>query len=144
MGLFKPNVTIVRHEPQDVSVTTTIHEHRAPTDKSVELLKEMEQAARDKIEASINVGGNGFECVVQFERDHMRDQLIAKAIFKLNGRQMRADAAVTGCERRDADGGCGTLIGRLRDAIAQEIAVQMLGPALAASNLPAIYPSKRM
>jgi hypothetical protein len=110
-------------------VNTTVHEHRAPTDASVALLKEMEQAARNKIEASINVGGNGFECVVNIMKEAMSMDTVAVAIFKLNGKSMRAEARVQGWDHvNPAD-----LAGKLRDAVAQQVAVEVLTPSLFAA-----------
>ena len=81
-----PNVVIIESPRTEyVDRNVTIHEHRAPTDQSVALLKELEQAARDKVEHSINVGGNGFECVVHIHKSAIDMDTVAVAIFKLNG-----------------------------------------------------------
>ena len=48
------------------AVNTKVNIHRAPTDESVRLLKEMETAARDKIIESVAVRDNGFEDVMHF------------------------------------------------------------------------------
>jgi hypothetical protein len=112
------------------SSTTTVVEKRAPTDESVRLLKEMETAARDKVEAAVRVGGNGFEAVVQFHRDHLSDATIAVALYKLNGRQMRSEASVSG-RAQPTD-----LIAALRDVMAKDIAAAILMPALAAAQIP--------
>jgi len=53
--------------PSHVSHSTTVHEHRAPTDKSVELLKEFEEKAMAKIVETIVirdtlVEGKAFLC----------------------------------------------------------------------------------
>lgn len=41
-------------------VDHTVHEHRAPTDESVRLLKDMEEAAKEKIVASLYTPQNTF------------------------------------------------------------------------------------
>lgn len=66
-------------------------EKRAPTDESVKLLREMEQAAQDKLDASIRLEANGFECVVQvFER--MIDGDFAIVVhFSLNGNRHKVE-----------------------------------------------------
>jgi histidinol-phosphate/aromatic aminotransferase/cobyric acid decarboxylase-like protein len=48
---------------------TEVHEHRAPTDASVKLLREMEQAALDKILSTFRLEGAPVNCVII----HMRD-----------------------------------------------------------------------
>jgi hypothetical protein len=43
---------------------TEVHEHRAPTDASVKLLREMEQAALDKVLGAIRLEGCPVDCVI--------------------------------------------------------------------------------
>lgn len=125
----KPTVINVNTPSRTEYVTREVHEHRAPTDASVALLKEMEQAARDKITESIAISGNGFECVVHLMLDLASDAKIAKAVFKLNGKAMTAEAAV---QMRDGDNP--TLVAeRLRDAVAKRIATEVIGVAFAKS-----------
>ena len=107
-----------------VDRNVTVHEHRAPTDESVRLLKEMEEKAREKIFDSFRLDGNGFECVIQCERDCMTMDTTAVAVFSLNGRKMQALARVTDRERqRDSPV---LLASRLRDAVALTIANDVL------------------
>lgn len=121
----RPTVINVNAETHYVTRQLNVHEHRAPTDESVRLLKEMEQAARDKVDHSIRLEGNGFECVVEIMLDNMSDQLIARAVFVLNGKRMDAEARVS---RRDDNPA--TLAGALRDAVAQRLAAEILMPAI--------------
>ena len=115
-------------------VTRTVNVHRAPTDQSVALLKEFEQAARDKIEHSIAIGGNGFECVCYVERDCMSHSTICRAVFKLNGKEMRAMASVDGWDK-DA---IHELPAKLMRAVADEIAREVLIHAFKGMKWPQI------
>lgn len=104
---------------------TDVHEHRAPTDKSVELLKEFEKAARDKVIESVKVGDTKFECVVHMMTDAMSQDHLAMAIFSLNGHKMKVtsrqpDFNTTPEQRIEA----------LHRAIADKIAAEILLPAL--------------
>lgn len=110
-----------------VDRNVTVHEHRAPTDESVRLLKEMEEEAREKILDSFRLDGNGFECVIQCERDCMTMDTTAVAVFSLNGRKFQALARVTDRERQ-RDGPV-LLASRLRDAVALSIANEVLSGA---------------
>jgi len=65
--------------------------NRAATDESVKLLKEMESAAREKIEHAIAVRDNGFEGVVHFDRMMDSDTVRTRVIFKLNGKKMSVE-----------------------------------------------------
>lgn len=112
-----------RHVTEHVHVT---HRH-APTHESVRLLTEMEQAARDKIEASIKVGDTAFECVVHVLFDHASGDRIFKAVFSLGGVKMRVEHRVNAY--RDADVGKDDGIIGLRDMMAREIASAILDRA---------------
>lgn len=62
------------------------HEHRAPTDKSVELLREMEAAAEKRVLYSARLESNEFRCVWRVVTDdyHMTHRAICQ--FDLNGK----------------------------------------------------------
>lgn len=100
-------------------------EVRAPTDESVRLLAEFEAKAREKIDQSIRLEGNGFECVVEISLDTLQDAYIATAIFKLNGVRMRAEAVEPARKATPQ-----SLVDKLRDAMATKIAAEILAPAL--------------
>ena len=86
-----PIVVIADSGPRHVHHSTTVHEHRAPTDASVRLLKEMEEAATKKVVKSIHVGNTLVECVVHTWLDVMSDCIRMRAIFKVNGVTETAD-----------------------------------------------------
>ncbi len=115
------------------STTATVHEHRAPTDASVKLLMEMEQAAEAKVIEAIHVGNTVFECVVHMERNYLADDILLRAVFKLNGRQMKAEhrlQAWTFSALSTADINRAAAVG-IRDEVAKVIATEMIGPAFA-------------
>lgn len=127
-----PSVIVIPGETRTEYVTRTVHEHRAPTDASVELFKEMEQAAKVKILESVNVGNTTFECVVHREYDAMSDAVVFRAIFRLNGARETAEFLVP---KRKPDDTAAAHRG-LRDAIASVIASRMLVDALAHGARP--------
>lgn len=69
-------------------VTRTVHEHRAPTDESVKILREMEQAARADILASRNLKNNVFEGTLELHEDHRERRRFIRVVAKLNGRNV--------------------------------------------------------
>jgi len=89
---YPPNI-IFTEPPRTEYVTQTVHEHRAPTDASVALLKEMEEKAAAKITEAVRLEGNGFNCVVHTEWDALSDQTLVAVIFDLNGKRQRVDHA---------------------------------------------------
>ncbi len=120
-----PATPVILREQHTEYVTREVHEHRAPTDASVKLLKEMESAARQKVDESIRLEGNGFECVVHVEEDPMSAQRVARAVFTLNGKRMTAEARVDADNRNPA-----ALWGSLRDALSVVIATEVLMRAM--------------
>jgi len=120
----RPQQLIVVNECARVpsEVHHTVIEKRAPTDESVRLLKEMEEKAQEKVIESIRLGHNGFDCVVQMERDYASDQILLRAVFSLNGKQMVVNHSCSPFKKQDA---IQDLVGK----IAETIAIEMLKPA---------------
>lgn len=121
---------IVVPGPERVEYVTRkveVHEHRAPTDKSVALLKEMEAAAQRKVVEAIHIGDTTFECVVHIEKDMMADCTRLRAVFKLNG---RTETAEHSCRPRNP-GDELTAANALRDEVAKVIASKMIASAFA-------------
>lgn len=106
-------------------VTREVHEHRAPTDESVKLLREMEAKAREQVIEAIHVGDTTFECVIHTHRTFEDESTTYRAIYSLNGKKMTTDYRDQGYkqDKREA-------ITKLRDEMAKDIATQVLIPAL--------------
>lgn len=84
---------ILKHyHTHDTDVTIT--ENRAPTDESVRLLKEMEEAARNKITESTTVHNTEFTCKIHKYYDPVNDADMYKIIYTLNGKQGAVDVSV--------------------------------------------------
>jgi negative regulator of sigma E activity len=80
--------------PSHTSVNTTVTEKRAPTDESVRLLKEMEDAARKKITETTTVHNTEFTCKLHKYYDGLNDSEKYSVIYTLNGKQSRVDVDV--------------------------------------------------
>lgn len=107
-----------------IHMKADVHEHRAPTDESVRLLNEMQEKAKaDLIEVSA-LPFNGIEGVLHVDRDYSMRQFVMTAHFKLNGKARKVVV------RENADGWKPdfrrTMIAKLRDAVAKEIANTLL------------------
>lgn len=121
------------HQPQRTEYVTravTVHEHRAPTDQSVALLKEMEQAATAKLIDATHIGDTAFECVVHQFLDHASDSTILRAVFSINGKKMTAEHRA---RPRSGDEEAAAMIG-LRDEVAKTIATHMIASTFAAAR----------
>lgn len=99
----------------------TVTEKRAPTDESVKLLREMEEASKKEVIKSISVGGNGFDCVIHVFLDALSDTTKARAVFELNGVKQVATAELANWKYSEAE-----LVNLLRDEVAKVIATEML------------------
>ena len=78
---------LIIHDTRTEYVTKAVHEHRAPTDASVALLREMESAAKAAVIEAVHVKNTEFECVVRKEYCHLNDVVMLHAVFRLNGKQ---------------------------------------------------------
>ena len=72
-----------------------VHEHRAPTDESVKLLREMEDAAKKKVIASYQIDNNGYTALMQMERDDLNDTYKGRVICELNGRRINVELTMS-------------------------------------------------
>jgi hypothetical protein len=104
---------------------TEVHEHRAPTDASVKLLREMEQAALDKIMATVRLEGCPVDCMLAQMRDPFGDyQFFIRYKLGTVTREVRHDFRprfnLAPHDLREQ------AIGELRDALAKDIAIGLL------------------
>ncbi len=107
------SVTPVQH-------THTVHEYRAPTDESVKLLAEMEEKIRQRVESSFRLQDNNFEFLVQGHSMMESAQFYICMYFTLNGNRIRAEHYYKELDSFEE------LPGKLRDALAKEIATHVL------------------
>ena len=83
--------TFVRAGPSHVSVS--VEEKRAPTDASVQLLREMETAAKDKVTQALRIESCGVEAVVHRHDDPMDCKTMFAIHYKVNGQQRKCYAS---------------------------------------------------
>lgn len=126
----KPQVHIHRHEGGHTTVNENVRleEHRAPTDESVKLLREMEDKAREQVIWSYHTAlDNDIHGTVVVVADPKSTDTIAEIMFTLNGvksrtrvrltaQELQADPAVIGRQllsERLAEGIAGMLVHRM-------------------------------
>lgn len=64
--------------------TVNVNENKAPTDESIELLKEMEEKIRSKVDETIIVSNTDFEIVINIEYDMINDAKLFRCHWKIN------------------------------------------------------------
>lgn len=80
------------HHHSDVDVEIT--ENRAPTDESVRLLREMEQAARAKVLDCIPLGNTSLDIKLLIESEHFGMEHSMTLLMKVNGASHRCKLVV--------------------------------------------------
>jgi len=113
-----------RHVTERVHESVTVHEHRAPTDESVRLLREMEQAARDKVVQAIRLENSPIDCVIHTQNDAMNARRDFCLFVHINGKRLevrRSFDSLDATVEEIADG--------LLTAISERIAAEVLAPA---------------
>lgn len=120
--------------PNPVVCQPHIEINQQPNDAadSARLYGELKAKAEADVLASVKVGDNIFECVVQRYRDEMLDSTKWRAILTLNGKRMTATV-----ETRDRqqfnDNQVRDCFAQLRDEMAKVIAGQVLNDAFLAT-----------
>jgi hypothetical protein len=127
----KPILVFPNSRDQHHHHHTEVHEHRAPTDDSVKLLREMEQAALDNILGAMRLEG----CPVDAAVVHMRDPLLDEHKFIIRYKLGTTQREVRHVFRPNISLSAENLreeaVHQLIDALARDIAVGLLVPAIA-------------
>ena len=102
MGLFSTNhYHRTKIESVPYEKTVTVHEHKAPTDKSVELLNEMQEKAQRNIIATIKIEENFLKAVAIYYRDEiLTDRMTYHIRFELNGKEYTIEDSIDKFEWR--------------------------------------------
>jgi hypothetical protein len=109
------------------------HEHRAPTDDSIKLLREMEKKAREEVDKSVSLSVNDFKCTIHSMLDHFNNAINFRVYYDINGRKQIVNVTVPGYEKNTVDIGKKVL-----DAVAQHFAENVIHEL--ADNLNKMYP----
>jgi hypothetical protein len=112
-----------RHVTERVHESVTVHEHRAPTDESVRLLREMEEAARDKVVQAIRLENSPIDCVVHVQDNHMTGDRDLCAFVRVNGKRIEIRRSF--CMSTTVE----TIAAVLLAAVSERIAAEVLAPA---------------
>lgn len=123
--MFRRPIVVMNSPARIEYVTREVHEHRAPTDDSVKLLREMEAKAQEQVIKAVHVGDSIFECVVHMQKNHMDGSTSMLAVFSLNGKKLTAEF-----REHEWRADKFKMVDGLRAAIADKLSREILAPAL--------------
>jgi hypothetical protein len=122
MGLFSTRV--IERSTSLVPYEKTVHEHRAPTDQSVALLREMENAAAGKLVSAIPVDFNGLSVTLVSMMEPITRAHRFLLRYDLNGIARECVATVNWSLDRT---GPEQVLGEIRKQFADHLAATFLG-----------------
>jgi hypothetical protein len=103
MGLFSTHHHHTETKTVPYEKTVTVNEHRAPTDKSVQLLNEFTEKARQNIIDTIHIKNNVIDCyVIYYQDDIVTDSLKYYIRFKLNGVEHKMNGNIDKAELHES------------------------------------------
>lgn len=111
------------HQTHRVHETTTVHEHRAPTDESVRLLREMEKAASEKVLQSIRLENSLIDTVIHMQDDHLNAKRGFVVFIRINGKKIEVRHSFDHWDSQEK------VVQGLLAAVSERIAAELLGPA---------------
>lgn len=82
--ITSPGRTFIDHN-------TVTHEHRAPTDKSVQLLRDLEREAINKTLSVHRLKNNIIDAVWHIRENHLSDTLTGICQIKINGKEFQLE-----------------------------------------------------
>jgi len=127
--VFDSYQEVIRVGPERVDV----HEHRAPTDESIRLYREMLEKARTEVLRSLLVDTKLGPFRVLQVQDPTGDGPTTKLAFMLNGQEFSTEVQVTNLERlqsHDRDRLIDLYARRLAEAIADALLAPVLTEAM--------------
>lgn len=68
-----------------------VHEHRAPTDQSVKLLREMEKKAEKNVLSTVRLTDCPVDCVIHHMQSAITQRIHFVIMYKINGKEHRLD-----------------------------------------------------
>lgn len=92
--MFNKTFVFPRTRTEYMSYEKTVNEHRAPTDKSVELLLEMENAAKDTLISITRLENNEMKATWHVFENCFSRRLEVVCRFELNGKEHRIDLSL--------------------------------------------------
>lgn len=98
------------------------------------LLKYLEAEARRRILSEIQLTGNGFECRVMMDQMVDKPCLRVEAIYLLNGKRME-----TTIELNEREANSQTLLDKMRDAMAKDIADNIIQHAVTQGDINELF-----
>lgn len=124
--MFNKYTTVINSSPAHQHIT--VKEHRAPTDESVRLLREMEQSARDKVTQAIRLENSPIDCVVHVQENLMTSDRDYCVFVKVNGKRLEVRKSFAAGTSDDG------IAAGLLEAISNSIACNILARAF--TDLP--------
>jgi hypothetical protein len=124
----EPDVVVIQSPSRTEYVTrnVNVHEHKAPTDESVKLLREMEAKAEAEVIKAVSVANTHFECVVHQTHDVISDKMLFKAVYKLNGVNMESKVETDPRKAETSHSAMTEAFEKLRDQMVKDLAHQIL------------------
>lgn len=131
MSLFTKYIPYEKsvHETRNV----TSHEHRAPTDESVRLLREMEEKSRDSVFATLRCQSTHFKVAAMAVEDQMNFEVVIRANFMLGDKHHDVEARVPMSDFHVGNDARTNFAKKVRDMLAEQIANQIVITALSDS-----------
>jgi hypothetical protein len=130
--MFDHHHHLTRLGPESIEVRKHVTEQRAPTDESVRLLKEMEGAAKEKVDQAIRLEGNGFTALVQVSHNHHDGDIVMRCLYKWEGEQREVVYCTSDRPNLGTKKGRVEVMLGLREKLAKDIATAVLSRAFAA------------
>jgi hypothetical protein len=109
----------------------TVEEKRAPTDASVQLLRELEAAAHEKVLASFRLEDCPIDCVVHHMRCEQGDEDRFIVQYRLGGKTHRVQHTHRRAHGDSAHQARQRLADELVKVVSESVAVDLLAPAFA-------------
>jgi hypothetical protein len=112
------------HEAPRGPTRVDVHEHRAPTDQSVKLLREMEAKAESNILATIRLTDCPVDCVIHHMKSSLTQRIHFIVMYKISGKEYRLDYHSDPFVDRTPE----QIVVGIKTALALDLSIHLLSP----------------
>jgi hypothetical protein len=116
--------------PRQTDIHNHHHEHRAPTDQSVALLREMEAAALGRVLHSGRLESNSFNCEWKVMRDDHAMTATAVCRFDLNGEEHTVTVPIAIGMSRSREAMAETILAAVQRKVAMQLTLPLFMSAI--------------
>lgn len=126
---------IINIEEVTREVTKTVHEHRAPTDESIRILREMEQQIEAKVIGRLSLNNHQFKPTLLVYEEHLEQKWGVWWVFEVNGEKFQGKFYVSKWDKASNSEAILSIFQEIRENLSKQIASVLLESSMTFTSI---------